>query len=130
MFQPSVPSSSSFPSKLELSPLRCVSLRSPSAQSLQVHLSSTQGPIEAFLCSDDPVPMEAVDGSANGNHGNPLVPYSSFVQVSSKGESCTQNVPPAARLLAERHFVATETEANTRGGNLSTRNFAYFSSYF
>ncbi|XP_077937419.1 transcription factor E2F3 isoform X2 [Gasterosteus aculeatus] len=53
-------------------------------ESLQVHLSSTQGPIEAFLCSDDPVPMEAVDGSANGNHGNPLVPYSSFVQVSSK----------------------------------------------
>ncbi|KAM8840120.1 transcription factor E2F3 [Spinachia spinachia] len=57
-------------------------------ESLQVHLSSTQGPIEAFLCSDDPLPMEAADGcagaSANGNHASPLVPYSSFVQVSSK----------------------------------------------
>ncbi|KAM6904201.1 transcription factor E2F3 [Lycodopsis pacificus] len=63
-------------------------------ESLQVHLSSTQGPIEAFLCSDHPVPMEATDGSvANGSHLNssangtnaaPLVPYSSFVQVSSK----------------------------------------------
>ncbi|KAK9527207.1 hypothetical protein VZT92_015864 [Zoarces viviparus] len=63
-------------------------------ESLQVHLSSTQGPIEAFLCSDHPVPMEATDGSvangshlnssANGNNAAPLVPYYSFVQVSSK----------------------------------------------
>ncbi|XP_068587403.1 transcription factor E2F3 [Cebidichthys violaceus] len=65
-------------------------------ESLQVHLSSTRGPIEAFLCSDHPVPMEAADGSAaNGSHlnssanGNAAaaasrVPYSSFVQVSSK----------------------------------------------
>ncbi|XP_054461793.1 transcription factor E2F3 isoform X2 [Anoplopoma fimbria] len=63
-------------------------------ESLQVHLSSTRGPIEAFLCSDDPMPMEATDGSgANGSHLNssanrnnatPLVPSSSFVQVSSK----------------------------------------------
>ncbi|XP_034401885.1 transcription factor E2F3 [Cyclopterus lumpus] len=63
-------------------------------ESLQVHLSSTQGPIEAFLCSEDPVPMDVTDGSvanrghsnpsANGNSAAPLVPYSSFVQVSSK----------------------------------------------
>ncbi|KAL6100167.1 e2f3 [Pungitius sinensis] len=53
-------------------------------ESLQVHLSSTQGPIEAFLCSDDPVPMDAADGSASGGRASPLVPYSSFVQVSSK----------------------------------------------
>lgn len=69
------------------------------AQSLQVHLSSTQGPIEVFLCSDDPMPMEATDGSvangshlnssANGNGSTPLLPYSSFVQVSSKGEPYT-----------------------------------------
>ncbi|XP_074470581.1 transcription factor E2F3 [Sebastes fasciatus] len=62
-------------------------------ESLQVHLSSTQGPIEVFLCSDDPVPMEATDGSvdngshlnssANGNNYTPLVPYSSFIQMSS-----------------------------------------------
>ncbi|KAM7372887.1 hypothetical protein PAMP_007780 [Pampus punctatissimus] len=64
------------------------------AESFQVHLSSTQGPIEVLLCSDDPIPMEATDGSgANDSHSNsstnennsvfPL-PYSSFVQVSSK----------------------------------------------
>lgn len=59
-------------------------------ESLQVHLSSTQGPIEAFLCSEDPVPMDVTDGSvANGSHLNPsangnAVPHSSFVQVSSK----------------------------------------------
>ncbi|XP_029298576.1 LOW QUALITY PROTEIN: transcription factor E2F3 [Cottoperca gobio] len=54
-------------------------------ESLQVHLSSTQGPIEVFLCSNDPVPMEATDGSAaDGIDASPLVPYSTFVQVSSK----------------------------------------------
>ncbi|XP_039675422.1 transcription factor E2F3 isoform X2 [Perca fluviatilis] len=66
-------------------------------ESLQVHLSSTQGPIEVFLCSDDPIPMEATDSSvangANSSHldssadrssSTPLVPYSCFVQVSSK----------------------------------------------
>ncbi|TDH04312.1 hypothetical protein EPR50_G00151640 [Perca flavescens] len=66
-------------------------------ESLQVHLSSTQGPIEVFLCSDDPIPMEAtdssvandanschLDSSADGNNSAPLVPYSCFVQVSSK----------------------------------------------
>uniref|UniRef100_A0A8D0DFL0 E2F transcription factor CC-MB domain-containing protein n=1 Tax=Sander lucioperca TaxID=283035 RepID=A0A8D0DFL0_SANLU len=55
-------------------------------ESLQVHLSSTQGPIEVFLCSDDPIPMEATDSSvangansshldspANGNSSTPLV---------------------------------------------------------
>lgn len=31
-------------------------------QSHQVHLSSTQGPIEVFLCSDDAQPLEAPDG--------------------------------------------------------------------
>ncbi|XP_059206046.1 transcription factor E2F3 [Centropristis striata] len=69
-------------------------------ESLQVHLSSTQGPIEVFLCSDDPVPMEATDSSVtngangchfnsptNGNSSAPLVPYSSFVQVSSKDDA-------------------------------------------
>ncbi|XP_035537887.1 transcription factor E2F3 [Morone saxatilis] len=63
-------------------------------ESLQVHLSSTQGPIEVFLCSDEPIPMEATDGSvgsgshlnscSNGNGSVSLLPYSSFVQVSSK----------------------------------------------
>ncbi|XP_044192359.1 transcription factor E2F3 [Thunnus albacares] len=59
-------------------------------ESLQVHLSSTQGPIEVFLCSDDPIPMEATDGSvandsqsnSSTNGNNSVSP--SFVQVSSK----------------------------------------------
>uniref|UniRef100_A0A3B4ZZ33 E2F transcription factor 3 n=1 Tax=Stegastes partitus TaxID=144197 RepID=A0A3B4ZZ33_9TELE len=70
-------------------------------ESLQVHLRSTQGPIEVFLCSDDPVPMEVMDSSAasdaNGSHLNwttsgigsvPGSALSSFTPVSSKGEPC------------------------------------------
>ncbi|KAI3357993.1 hypothetical protein L3Q82_003018 [Scortum barcoo] len=67
-------------------------------ESLQVHLCSTQGPIEVFLCSDDPIPMEASDASvasdghlnlsANRNDSTPLLPYSSFIQASSKVFSC------------------------------------------
>lgn len=63
-------------------------------ESLQVHLSSTQGPIEVFLCSDEPIPMEVIDGcvpssshinsSTNGNGSALLLPYLSSVQVSSK----------------------------------------------
>ncbi|XP_036948261.1 transcription factor E2F3 isoform X1 [Acanthopagrus latus] len=63
-------------------------------ESLQVHLSSTQGPIEVFLCSEEPIPMEATDDclskdshfypSTNRNGSAPFLPYSSFVQVSSK----------------------------------------------
>ncbi|XP_023284271.1 transcription factor E2F3-like [Seriola lalandi dorsalis] len=66
-------------------------------ESLQVHLSSTQGPIEVFVCSDDPIPMEATDASvandshlnspANGKDSVPLSPYSSFVQVSVKDDA-------------------------------------------
>ncbi|XP_039977635.1 transcription factor E2F3 isoform X2 [Xiphias gladius] len=56
-------------------------------ESLQVHLSSTRGPIEAFLCSDD-IPVEATDASlADGKDSVPLLPYSSFVQVSSKDDA-------------------------------------------
>ncbi|XP_030268799.1 transcription factor E2F3 [Sparus aurata] len=63
-------------------------------ESLQVHLCSTQGPIEVFLCSEEPIPMDAIDGclakdshlypSTNRNGSAPFLPYSSFVQVSSK----------------------------------------------
>ncbi|XP_026155224.1 transcription factor E2F3 [Mastacembelus armatus] len=63
----------------------------------QVYLSSTQGPIEVFLCSDDPIPMEATDASvanashltssANGNNSTQLLPYTSFIQVSSKDDA-------------------------------------------
>ncbi|KAM9340292.1 transcription factor E2F3 [Symphorus nematophorus] len=64
-------------------------------ESFQVHLCSTQGPIEVFLCSDDPIPMETTDGcvangshwKTNGNSSTPLLPYSSFTQASSKGNA-------------------------------------------
>uniref|UniRef100_A0A7N6BDD0 E2F/DP family winged-helix DNA-binding domain-containing protein n=1 Tax=Anabas testudineus TaxID=64144 RepID=A0A7N6BDD0_ANATE len=34
-------------------------------ESLQVYLSSTQGPIEVFLCSDEPIPMETTGASVD-----------------------------------------------------------------
>ncbi|KAM4630449.1 transcription factor E2F3 [Polymixia lowei] len=62
-------------------------------ESLQVHLSSTQGPIEVFLCSDDHVPADAANAavatcyrsnhsysSSNGSDAAPSA--SSFVKVS------------------------------------------------
>uniref|UniRef100_A0A8C2X839 E2F/DP family winged-helix DNA-binding domain-containing protein n=1 Tax=Cyclopterus lumpus TaxID=8103 RepID=A0A8C2X839_CYCLU len=98
-------------------------------ESLQVHLSSTQGPIEAFLCSEDPVPMDVTDGSvanrghsnpsANGNSAAPLVPYSSFVQVSSKGESCTLNAsrgPPPGRSCENGTLSALRGSRIPNGG--------------
>uniref|UniRef100_A0A665UFI3 BED-type domain-containing protein n=1 Tax=Echeneis naucrates TaxID=173247 RepID=A0A665UFI3_ECHNA len=66
-------------------------------ESLQVHLCSTQGPIEVFLCTDDPIPMDTTDtsmandshsdSSASGKDSNSPSTYSSFVQVAVKGES-------------------------------------------
>lgn len=63
-------------------------------EGLQVHLSSTQGPIEVYLCSDDPVPSDDTKGSVtNGSrsntstNGNDLVhssSFSSFIRVSSQ----------------------------------------------
>lgn len=62
-------------------------------ESLQVHLSSTQGPIEVLLCSDDPIPMEAMEScadnsyistSTNGNDTHSLLPHSSFTKMASK----------------------------------------------
>lgn len=63
-------------------------------ESLQVHLSSTQGPIEVFVCSDDPLPMDTTDSSAansgypnsttNGNGSCLIPPGSTFIQASSK----------------------------------------------
>ncbi|XP_074543469.1 transcription factor E2F3 [Halichoeres trimaculatus] len=59
-------------------------------ESHQVHLSSTQGPIEVFLCSDDTLPVEVSGGGVVGgvdsdlsvkeNSSAPLWPYSSSVQ--------------------------------------------------
>ncbi|XP_054873833.1 transcription factor E2F3 [Amphiprion ocellaris] len=62
-------------------------------ESLQVHLRSTQGPIEVFLCSDDPIPMEVTDSSAASGKAS-VSPLSSFTQVSSKdvaNNSCRIN---------------------------------------
>lgn len=61
------------------------------AQSLQVHLSSTKGPIEVFLCSDQPFPDSCVsDGSHNlstdGCHSPPQ-PLAPLFHVHTKGET-------------------------------------------
>ncbi|XP_047460429.1 transcription factor E2F3 [Mugil cephalus] len=58
-------------------------------ESLQVRLSSTQGPIEVFLCSDDPMPMEAADSLAATSWNYSIVswPFSSVIQVSPKGNA-------------------------------------------
>ncbi|KAM3596833.1 uncharacterized protein V6R79_021436 [Siganus canaliculatus] len=62
-------------------------------ESLQVHLSSTLGPIEVLLCSDDPIPMEAMEScadnsyistSSGGNDAHSLLPHSSFTKMASK----------------------------------------------
>lgn len=66
------------------------------AQSLQIHLSSTQGPIDVFICSDEPLPIEATGYSAadegSGSRLNDSdsmldLPFAAFAQ-SSRGESC------------------------------------------
>lgn len=78
-------------------------------ESLQVHLSSTQGPIEAFLCSENSLPLGATGNyfhsSTNGKTSSPFVPYSPFVQVSSKdkdnrtsGLDNTSNTPSGPTL--------------------------------
>ncbi|XP_072227198.1 transcription factor E2F3 [Leuresthes tenuis] len=66
-------------------------------ESLQIHLSSNRGPIEVFLCSEKPIPMESADttaaSSAGGSHLNPTtgendflhpLPFLSLIQVPSK----------------------------------------------
>ncbi|XP_034560986.1 transcription factor E2F3 [Notolabrus celidotus] len=79
-------------------------------ESFQVHLSSTEGPIEVFLCSDEPIPMDGQGGSVvsggnlnlsvNDNSLAPFSPHSSFAQASCKGRayntkgiSCISNAP-------------------------------------
>ncbi|KAK6324237.1 hypothetical protein J4Q44_G00065760 [Coregonus suidteri] len=65
------------------------------AESLQVHLSSTQGPIEVFLCSDDHAPSSPLKNNStlNGNgHPPSSSSYvngnsSSFLKVSQEGSN-------------------------------------------
>ncbi|CDQ91651.1 unnamed protein product, partial [Oncorhynchus mykiss] len=45
------------------------------AESLQVHLSSTQGPIEVFLCSDDHAPSSTLNNLALNGKGHPSSSY-------------------------------------------------------
>ncbi|XP_035490155.1 transcription factor E2F3 isoform X3 [Scophthalmus maximus] len=73
-------------------------------ESLQVHLRSTQGPIEVLICSDDPSPTGAsvangghLNLSANGKDSVPVSPYSSFVRASSKaGMNLTSTDAPGS----------------------------------
>ncbi|XP_044028437.1 transcription factor E2F3 isoform X2 [Siniperca chuatsi] len=110
-------------------------------ESLQVHLSSTQGPIEAFLCSDDPIPMEATDSSvangghlnssANGNGSAPLLPYPSFVQVSSKDNAnCTSGNNSISNPLSEqrqRSSPATVTPTSPQPPSEDQQSFVTLS---
>uniref|UniRef100_A0A7N6BJC1 E2F transcription factor CC-MB domain-containing protein n=1 Tax=Anabas testudineus TaxID=64144 RepID=A0A7N6BJC1_ANATE len=72
-------------------------------ESLQVYLSSTQGPIEVFLCSDEPIPMETTGASVGGINSisNPLsepIQHSSAVTVtpvSPMPTSFTSLQPPS-----------------------------------
>ncbi|CAJ1084172.1 Hypothetical predicted protein [Xyrichtys novacula] len=81
-------------------------------ESLQVRLSSTQGPIEVFVCSDDPIPTEATGGSVvsggdlnlslDDDSSAPIVPCSSFVQVSSEDRAVTTSqISDISSLLPE-----------------------------
>ncbi|XP_033492284.2 transcription factor E2F3 [Epinephelus lanceolatus] len=101
-------------------------------ESLQVHLRSTQGPIKAFLCTNDPIPMETSDSSgasgANGSHFNTsakgtnsalLVPYPAFVQVSAKDKAnCTSGIsrtfnPPSEPTQHTTHDMHTSLQPSS-----------------
>ncbi|XP_055733394.1 transcription factor E2F3-like [Salvelinus fontinalis] len=66
------------------------------AESLQVHLSSTQGPIDVSLCSDDHAPSTLNNVALNGN-GHPSSSYVngnsslSVLKVSQGGNNSTDN---------------------------------------
>uniref|UniRef100_UPI0037E8BC89 transcription factor E2F3 n=1 Tax=Semicossyphus pulcher TaxID=241346 RepID=UPI0037E8BC89 len=103
-------------------------------ESLQLHLSSTQGPIEAFLCSDDPIPMEATDGfvanggdfnsSANGNTSAPILPYSSFVQVSCKGSAYSNS---GMNRISEMLYETTEHSSPVSATPVCTKQISHLS---
>uniref|UniRef100_A0A3Q0SN47 E2F/DP family winged-helix DNA-binding domain-containing protein n=1 Tax=Amphilophus citrinellus TaxID=61819 RepID=A0A3Q0SN47_AMPCI len=65
-------------------------------ESLQIHINSIQGPVDVFICSDDPFPIEATDSSAANEasgihlHGSDSIldpPFMPVFQLSSIGES-------------------------------------------
>lgn len=59
-----------------------------SDQSLQVYLSSTKGPIEAFLCTDEPFPADTAQaGVSTGNTRSPLSDDHGAPQQSSSAAS-------------------------------------------
>lgn len=62
-------------------------------ESLQIHISSIQGPVDVFICSDEPFPIEAADSSAaneatgirlNGSDSILDSPFMPFFQRSSR----------------------------------------------
>ncbi|XP_061597940.1 transcription factor E2F3 [Cololabis saira] len=66
-------------------------------ESFQVHLSSVHGPIEVFLCTDKPLSVESLaaaaaasshlESAASGNDVFLPLPFSSFMQASSKQDT-------------------------------------------
>ncbi|XP_061615905.1 transcription factor E2F3 isoform X1 [Phyllopteryx taeniolatus] len=65
-------------------------------ESLQVHLKSTQGPIDVLICSDEPLPMEVTDGDVSGGANSSHVAatatsdslHTSLIQMPLKSEPC------------------------------------------
>lgn len=107
-------------------------------ESLQVYLSSTKGPIEAFLCTDDPFPKDTAQTCAlNGSTRSPLTddhssgPFSPSQQSSSAASSLDPPVstfhqlptddqqsfeciiPPLKASLEEQQLTKAEAEGIT-----------------
>ncbi|XP_036809478.1 transcription factor E2F3-like isoform X2 [Oncorhynchus mykiss] len=72
------------------------------AESLQVHLSSTQGPIEVFLCSDDHAPSSTLNNLALNGKGHPSSSYvngNSSLSVFKVSQGCRPGPRPLSPSL-------------------------------
>ncbi|XP_004563726.1 transcription factor E2F3 [Maylandia zebra] len=79
-------------------------------ESLQIHLSSTQGPIDVFMCSDEPLPIEATGYSAadegSGSHLNDSdsmldLPFAAFAQSSRENANSSCGIDNLSKLQPE-----------------------------
>lgn len=104
-----------------------------SDQSLQVYLSSTTGPIEAFLCTDEPFPEDTAQaGVLNGTSRSPLSddhgpprqsssaastlgpPVSTFHQLPTDDQPFQECIiPPVKAPLEEQQLTETGAEGIT-----------------
>ncbi|KAL3983559.1 peroxiredoxin 5 [Sarotherodon galilaeus] len=79
-------------------------------ESLQIHLSSTQGPIDVFICSDEPLPIEATGYSAadegSGSRLNDSdsmldLPFAAFAQSSRENANSSCGIDNLSKLQSE-----------------------------